>query len=159
MGQSLAVQGRDRPAQFPADQRGFAGAERALMHHDLVEAAAVDELHDQTRGLVMLFGAVDFDRVRMSYTGQRLAGGQKRDSHLWCGRRRQEANDDVAVEMIGGADNTAERAWTERAKQAVRAPRAEIRFGYGWRFGIVCGGAQCARQRRVGTGCSSRARG
>ena len=100
---------------------------------------------------VMLFGAVDFDRIRVPDTGQGLAGGQERHSDLGCRRRRQEANDDVAVEVVGGADDAAERAGTERAQKAVRAPRAEVGLRLGRRLGIVVV-RPCARQRRVGTG-------
>ena len=60
----------ERMAELLPDPCGFAGCERPMHLQQLLERAAVDELHPDADPVVVLLGAVDNDDVGMTETGE-----------------------------------------------------------------------------------------
>ena len=144
MRETFTMERSHRTAQLPPNERSFAGTERALRDHDLVEAAAVHELHHQAGLIVVLLGAVDLHGIGVTYPREGLPCREERDGHFRRRRRRQEADDDIPVQVICGADDTAQGAGAKRPQQSVRTPGAEI--------GLVGRGHVAGRGRRQSVG-------
>ena len=125
MHQTGVVHGGQGATELVPDERGLAGAERAVADEHLLERQAAHELHPETDPTVVCAGSVNRDDIRVTHASQRLSFVQQPGGELLVGRggAPQELDGDGAIELrVVGAIDRAERALPDFLDQDEFAP-------------------------------------
>ena len=127
------MDGGQRLADVDADERRLARAEASLLLQDLLERAALDQLHPEAGIAVGARRAVDGDDAAMAHARQQAALVDDHVGVIGLRRLGDQLERDFAIELrIPGAEDGAVGAAAERPRAASGAPR-RVRAGQvGW---------------------------